>query len=99
MTEKLKYTISDISELLNIEAHKIRYWEKKTGLIKPKRNANNRRVFSKQDLEVIKRLNHLIQEEKHSIEEAALILNQNFNQLSKAMSMLTKIQTVLGDSE
>lgn len=97
LLEKRHYTISQIAQMLNIEAHKVRYWEKKTGLIKPKRTKNNRRIFSKQDFEMVKRLNVLIHQEGHSIDEAARILNQDYEKYSKLMSMFTKIKTVLSE--
>lgn len=89
------YTISDISNHFNIEPYKIRYWEKKTGLLKPRRTQNNRRVYTKQDVELISKLDKLINVEKHSIVEATEILSQDFEKYSRLMSMFTKIKTVL----
>tara|TARA_B100001115_G_C15451539_1_gene212462 strand:- start:161 stop:463 length:303 start_codon:yes stop_codon:yes gene_type:complete len=92
---KRYYTISDISGYFDIEPYKIRYWEKKTGLIKPRRTQNNRRVYTKQDVELIRKLDQLINVENHSIVEATEILSQDFEKYSRLMSMFTKIKTVL----
>ena len=55
------HTISNVSKILKIPPHVLRFWEKKFDFIKPKKNQTGRRYYSNQDivnLEIIKDLLH-----------------------------------------
>lgn len=53
------YTIGEISEMLNLKEHVIRYWEKEFEELHPKKNEVGRRVFSKDDIIVLKQIKEL----------------------------------------
>lgn len=44
------FTVNDVSKKLNVSIDTIRRWDKK-GLIKSKRDSNNYRIFSLEDIE------------------------------------------------
>ena len=80
--------ITDLCKILNdhnlkikkIHAHTIRYWEKKFHQIKPK-IINNRRYYSKDDVELIKNIRYLLKIEKITILGTKNILNSNTKKL------------------
>ena len=80
--------ITDLCKILNdhnlkikkIHAHTIRYWEKKFHQIKPK-IINNRRYYSKEDIELIKNIKYLLKIEKITISGTKNILNSNTKKL------------------
>lgn len=47
------YTINDIEQLSGIKAHTLRIWEKRYGIINPKRTAINKRYYEDSDLQLI----------------------------------------------
>jgi DNA-binding transcriptional MerR regulator len=49
MTEA-RYSIKDLEQLTGIKAHTLRIWEKRYGLVIPKRTDTNIRYYSDQDL-------------------------------------------------
>lgn len=49
---KDKYTMSEVSELLQVNTHQIRHWEKEIQLTFP-RDERNRRFFTKKDVEIL----------------------------------------------
>ena len=61
-------------------AHTIRYWEKNFRQIKPK-IINNRRYYSKDDIELIKNIRYLLKIEKITILGAKNILNSKTKKL------------------
>ena len=65
--QKLYYSISEISKLVDEEQHILRYWEKNFNLIKPRKNRAGNRVYSEKDLNIIKSIKYLIREEKLSL--------------------------------
>lgn len=59
-TEKVYWTISEVSEMIGINNSNIRFWEGEFDWFKPKRNKKGRRKFTKKDIEILKSLNLLI---------------------------------------
>ncbi len=58
--EKKYFNISEVCEKASISQHTLRYWEKKTGLIRPIRLAAGHRRYTLNDLENIKKIKDLI---------------------------------------
>ena len=74
ITDLCKILIDHNLKIKKIHAHTIRYWEKKFHQIKPK-IINNRRYYSKDDVELIKNIRYLLKIEKITILGTKNILN------------------------
>lgn len=72
--KKLYYSIGEVSKILNVEQHILRYWEKEFTLLKTKKNRSGNRVYSSEDLEFLKFIKILLDEKKLSIKQ----INQLF---------------------
>lgn len=68
--DKLYYSISEVSKMVDEEQHILRYWEKEFSEIKPRKNRAGNRVYSSRDLAVIKTVKELLREEKLSLKGA-----------------------------
>ncbi|HJW31059.1 MAG TPA: MerR family transcriptional regulator [Saprospiraceae bacterium] len=55
------YSISDLAEITGIKCHTLRVWEKRYGLLKPRRTDSNIRYYQDEDLDVLKQVVHLHQ--------------------------------------
>lgn len=53
------FTIKDIENLSGIKAHTLRIWEKRYGIIVPKRKESKRRFYDNEDLKHVLRITHL----------------------------------------
>lgn len=49
---KEKYTVTEVSELLEVNSHQIRHWEKELDLSFP-RDKRNRRFFTKKEIDIL----------------------------------------------
>jgi DNA-binding transcriptional MerR regulator len=67
--KKLYYSISEVSEILQEEHHILRYWEKEFELIKPRKNRGGNRIYSPDDLEIIRIIHHLIRLNSYSVKQ------------------------------
>ena len=67
---KQKYTIGEVSDLLGVKPHVVRYWEEEIPFVAPRKNISGRRVYSDRDLQVLIRLKHLLYKEKYTVEGA-----------------------------
>ncbi|MFO8066199.1 MAG: MerR family transcriptional regulator [Bacteroidales bacterium] len=54
-----KYSIKDLENITGIKAHTIRMWEKRYGIIKPKRTNTNIRYYSDKDLKILMNISTL----------------------------------------
>tara|TARA_B100000963_G_C22438899_1_gene585623 strand:- start:281 stop:661 length:381 start_codon:yes stop_codon:yes gene_type:complete len=65
--------------------HILRYWEKEFKEIKPKK-INNRRYYSIQQIEIIKKIKFLLKNKGMTISGVKNILNSNINKLDESNS-------------
>ncbi|OGU58074.1 MAG: hypothetical protein A2X64_03450 [Ignavibacteria bacterium GWF2_33_9] len=65
--KKLYYSISESSEILQEKQHVLRYWEKEFDLISPRKNRGGNRIYSPDDLELMKIIKILIRENACSL--------------------------------
>lgn len=77
--KKLYYSIGEVSELTDVEAHVLRYWETVFQELHPKKNKAGNRVYKEKDIETILKLKELVQEKKYSTEGAQQVLKQENN--------------------
>ena len=68
--DKLIFRIGDVSKILGVEPHVLRYWELEFPNLKPPKNPNGYRNYSKQDVENFAVIQHLLYLERYSIEGA-----------------------------
>ena len=68
--KKYYYSIGEVSNLLNIKAHVLRYWEKEFPQLKPRKVFGRNRKYSLEDIEIIKTIQHMLHEQKFTIEGA-----------------------------
>lgn len=68
------YPIRTVARLTGVDARRIRAWESQYGLIRPARTRGGHRLFSQQDLDLIKRIKRLIDEEGLRLQGVRLLL-------------------------
>lgn len=70
MAEKLFYTMGEVSELFDVNPSLLRYWEEQFPKLRPARNKKGNRLYSPQDVELLKTIYHLVKERGMKIEGA-----------------------------
>lgn len=73
---KFYYTIGEVCNLLDLKAHVLRYWEKEFPQVKPKKQFGRNRRYSTEDIELLKRIKHMLYEQRLTIEGARKKLKQ-----------------------
>ena len=79
MSEKLYKTITEVSELLNINKHVIRYWDSKFDGISTRLSVNKRRFFNNDNIKKLHELKKILYKNgKHnySLDLANSIINK-----------------------
>lgn len=68
------YPIRTVARLSGVDARRIRAWETQYGLLHPARTRGRHRLFSQRDLDLIKRIKRLIDEEGLRLQGIRLLL-------------------------
>lgn len=69
-TEKLYYSISEVSELFDLNASTIRFWEKEFEMLSPTKNKKGNRLFTKKDIENLAQIVELVKQKGYTIQGA-----------------------------
>jgi len=64
---KLYYRIGEVAELVGVEPHVLRYWEREFRSIRPTKSAKGQRVYSRRDVENLMRVRELLYREGFTI--------------------------------
>lgn len=75
--EKIYFPIGEVAEMFNVNTSLIRFWEKEFPSIKPHKNKKGNRLFTKDDLEQLKLIYHLVKERGMTLEGARKKLREN----------------------
>lgn len=90
--EKLYYSIGEVAEMLEVNASLLRYWEGQFDILKPKKNAKGDRLFTKEDIENLKLIYHLVREKGYTLEGAKAQLKSKFEEEKKKFLLIEKLQ-------
>ncbi|MCL2449358.1 MAG: MerR family transcriptional regulator [Polyangiaceae bacterium] len=64
---KLYFRIGEVAELVGVEPHVLRYWEREFRSIRPTKSAKGQRVYSRRDVENLIRVRELLYHEGFTI--------------------------------
>lgn len=78
MNDKENFSLKEVSEIVGVPPHIIRYWETEFLQVKPERDELRQRVYSRKDLNVIIRIYYLLFEERYTIAATKIELAQEF---------------------
>jgi DNA-binding transcriptional MerR regulator len=68
--DKLYFKIGEVSELLGVEPHVLRYWETEFPGLSPKKSGTGHRLYRRKDVELLLRIKDLLYEKRFTIEGA-----------------------------
>ncbi len=71
------YSIAEVSEMFNLPASLLRYWEKEFPTIRPKKGGNNVRMYTKEDIEEIRLVNDLVKVRNMKLAAARELIQRN----------------------
>ncbi len=71
---RLYYSIREVAELLGEKPHVLRYWETEFEALSPRKSRAGKRVYTEEDLAVVRRIRHLLREEQYTIAGARRVL-------------------------
>ena len=70
------FTISKTAEIIGVQSHVLRFWEKKFYSINPKKSLSGRRFYSSNDIELLLRIKKLLYEDGFTIKGAVSFIDK-----------------------
>ena len=70
LPDKLYFKVGEVSDILEVPAYVLRFWETEFKRINPKRTASGQRLYRKSDIELILKIKYLLYEKKFTIQGA-----------------------------
>ena len=64
---KLYRSISEVSELLDVKAHVLRYWESQFSMLRPKKNRAGNRMYRPEEVRLLMRIKELLYQRRYTI--------------------------------
>ncbi len=64
---KLYRSISEVSELLGVKAHVLRYWESQFSMLRPKKNRAGNRMYRPEEVRLLMRIKELLYQRRYTI--------------------------------
>ena len=76
LVRKEYYSISEVSDLVGLPAHVLRYWESQFSVLNPSKNRSGNRVYQRKEIRLILLVTQLLYEDKYTVEGAKQKLDQ-----------------------
>ncbi|VAW01627.1 Transcriptional regulator PA2737, MerR family [hydrothermal vent metagenome] len=73
-------TIGELSKELKIKPHILRYWEEQFAMLRPLKRAGSRRHYRPEDVDMVKTIQRLLNDEGYTIKGARKFLTARKNQ-------------------
>ena len=91
---KLYYSIGEAAEILDVNTSLIRFWEKEFPILKPKKNKKGNRQFTKDDIENLKMIYHLVKERGFTLQGAKEKLKKGKGTTKKEVDIVDSLEKV-----
>jgi len=91
---KMFYSIKDVAAMFNIEETTLRYWEKEFPTISPERIGRGIRQYTKNDIENIRVVYHLVKEKGMTLQGARDMIKHNKGVTNTKLDVIEKLKSV-----
>lgn len=92
--EKLYYSIGEVAEIFNVAPSLIRFWESEFDIIKPKKNRKGNRQFTREDIDNVRTIYHLVKEKGFTLQGAKEMLRNDSQAVKDKMEMIESLRNV-----
>jgi DNA-binding transcriptional MerR regulator len=65
--DKLYFKIGEVAQLVGVQAHVLRYWEKEIPSIRPGKTTSNQRRYRRRDVEAFREVRRLLHQERYTL--------------------------------
>jgi len=92
--EKVYYTIGEVAELFEVNASLIRFWEKEFNFLHPRKNKKGNRLFTKEDLNKLRIIYHLVKEKGYTLQGAREKISTNRKDVDRQVEVIDSLKRI-----
>jgi DNA-binding transcriptional MerR regulator len=92
--EKINYSIGEVAEQFNVAPSLIRFWESEFELIQPKKNRKGNRQFTKEDIENVRTIYHLVKQKGFTLQGAKEMLRNDTQAVKDKMEIYDSLKKI-----
>ena len=92
--EKIYYSIGEVAEQFNVAPSLIRFWESEFELIQPKKNRKGNRQFTKEDIENVRTIYHLVKQKGFTLQGAKEMLRNDTQVVKDKMEIYDSLKKI-----
>lgn len=91
---KMYYSIKEVSDMVGVPDSTLRYWEKQFKELNPKKSSSGVRQYTKDDIETIKLIHHLLKEKGLNIAAAKDRLKNTKSKVVESSEIVDRLKAV-----
>lgn len=92
--EKKYFSIGEVAEMMGVATSLIRFWESEFDIIKPKKNRKGNRQFTREDIDNVKLIYHLVKEKGYTLQGAKDLLKNGNDSLKEKIEIIDSLKKV-----
>ena len=92
--EKKYFSIGEVAQQLDVATSLIRFWESEFEIIKPKKNRKGNRQFTREDIQNVKLIYHLVKERGFTLQGAKELLKNNSSPIKDRMALIDSLKDI-----
>ncbi len=92
--EKKYFSIGEVAEMLNVATSLIRFWESEFDIIKPKKNRKGNRQFTREDIDNVKLIYHLVKEKGYTLQGAKDLLRDGNEAMKEKVEIIDSLKKI-----
>ncbi len=92
--EKIYFTIGEVAERFEVATSLIRFWESEFSILHPKKNKKGNRQYTKNDIEKIKLIYHLVKDRGFTLNGAKEMLKKDPEELQSKLDAIESLKNV-----
>ena len=93
---KIYYSIGEVADMFSLNTSHIRFWEKEFDIVKPKKNKKGNRLFTKDDIQNLKLIHHLVKEQGYTLEGAKKKIRDDRKAYEDKLELIQSLKSVKG---
>lgn len=95
--DKQYYKIKDVSEIIEVPASTLRFWEKEFDCLCPRRSATNLRYYTPQDIQTLRIISFLLRDRGLKLEAAKEQMRTNRHGVEKRLRAIDRLEDLKKD--
>ena len=92
--EKMYYAIGEVADMFHVNASLLRHWEDEFDTIHPKKSDRGERKYTKEDIDAVKLVYHLVKERGYKLKAAQKVIKDKKKETQDQMEMIDSLQDV-----